>query len=290
MTRGWVGLISLVFLLYPASAVYVSGEDSPAAGYVGMDMCAICHQDLVEAFSKGPHWSAYKLKLPSEEARGCESCHGPGELHASDPTEPIFAFQDEPVRERIDKCASCHEGRSGMSFHRGIHELGGLACDSCHVSGHEADRRVAASLLREVEPRLCFECHPQQNAQMQMPFRHRTSDGVLKCSDCHDVHGRSMGRRARLAREEACKGCHVDKKGPFMFEHLTSTVTGCTSCHLPHGSTNPKLLVRNQMQSLCLECHPETTRYHDISQARFQNCTVCHVAIHGSHVDAKFLK
>jgi DmsE family decaheme c-type cytochrome len=284
MARRLLALVSLVCVQA------LMGQEPAKDDYAGMDMCAICHEDVVTALKKGPHWSAYKLMLPSEEARGCESCHGPSAIHASDPTQPVFAFKDEPVGERVARCASCHEGRAGNSFHRGIHELGGQSCDVCHMSGHEAERASTEKLLREAEPGLCFECHFEQKAQMDMPFRHRTSDGVLKCSDCHGVHGRSMKRQQRLARLDACKNCHSDKKGPFMFEHLARTVTGCVSCHQPHGSTNPRLLVRSQMQFLCLECHPETTRYHDVSQARFQNCTVCHVAIHGSHLDAMFLK
>jgi predicted CXXCH cytochrome family protein len=75
-----------------------------------------------------------------------------------------------------------------------------------------------------------------------------------------------------------------------MFEHRSVMVTGCASCHEPHGATNPKLLVRSDVRFLCLECHEDTPRFHDLSQDRFQNCTVCHTTIHGSYVDAKFLR
>ena len=33
---------------------------------------------------------------------------------------------------------------------------------------------------------------------------------------------------------------------------------GCVICHTPHGSTNPRLLKRSQVNLLCLECHTFT--------------------------------
>ena len=55
--------------------------------------------------------------------------------------------------------------------------------------------------------------------------------------------------------------------------------------------------------TLCLQCHnglgnfgrtgtgvPLTPQSHNILQARFQNCTTCHVRIHGSNADPTFLR
>jgi len=263
----------------------------PEPGYVGSDTCEICHDTVMASLRKSPHWTAFLKEMPDEDARGCESCHGPGERHAEDPTEPIpVSFRDEPAADRVVRCIACHEGRNSIHFTRSIHYREGQACDDCHVSGHEEDRNPPRALLREEDPRLCFECHTDLEAVMTFPFRHRTSDGVLRCSDCHNVHRESVQRMSRWSREDSCIRCHSDNRGPFMFEHLASTVNGCSACHQPHGSTNPKLLVRADVRYLCLECHDDTTRYHDLSDPRFQNCTVCHTAIHGSHVDSKFLR
>jgi DmsE family decaheme c-type cytochrome len=170
-----------------------------------------------------------------------------------------------------------------------LHQKNGVACDECHSSGH-ADEPLERYLLSAVDHELCSSCHARQKAQMQMPFRHRTSDGVLKCGDCHSPHSTTSRNSRRIAAARICLTCHTDKQGPFTYEHLSSTMTGCESCHEPHGSTNPRLLVRAEVRFLCLECHGDVPRFHNLSTPRFQNCTVCHTAIHGSHVDAKFMK
>jgi hypothetical protein len=54
---------------------------------------------------------------------------------------------------------------------------------------------------------------------------------------------------------------------------------------------------------MCLECHngvpgfgrarlsaPVPTSFHDLRSPLFQNCTNCHSHIHGSNIDAFFLK
>jgi predicted CXXCH cytochrome family protein len=64
-------------------------------------------------------------------------------------------------------------------------------------------------------------------------------------------------------------------------------------CHEPHGSVNPKMLVRHEQRFLCLECHSaapgilasQPPSFHDLRSARFQNCTTCHLRVHGSNVN-----
>jgi predicted CXXCH cytochrome family protein len=68
------------------------------------------------------------------------------------------------------------------------------------------------------------------------------------------------------------------------------------SCHVAHGSSNPRLLRRSQVNLLCLECHTlsggglaPAGPNHDQSQ-KYQACTLCHNAIHGSNVSSVFFK
>ena len=81
---------------------------------------------------------------------------------------------------------------------------------------------------------------------------------------------------------------------------------GCSACHQPHGSANPRMLTRHEVRFVCMECHsnlPAPTpaangdararcgpALHDLRSPRFQNCTLCHQKVHGSYVNRDLLK
>jgi DmsE family decaheme c-type cytochrome len=150
-------------------------------------------------------------------------------------------------------------------------------------------------------------------AQFSMPFKHRVNEGFMACTDCHNPHGTfaptwGMADRPRLVaraegNEEACLKCHADKRGPFAYEHPPVRVEGCGVCHMPHGSTNAKLLQRPVVFTLCLRCHngadsfgtrnngiPVLSNTHNMLDPRYQRCTLCHVRIHGSNSDGYFFR
>jgi len=102
------------------------------------------------------------------------------------------------------------------------------------------------------------------------------------------------------AAELACVGCHSEKKGPFVYPHVGEmTGDSCLTCHEPHGSNNMKRLKRARVDQLCLECHTrlganvlgsQPPSIHNLTQPRWQNCTTCHPAIHGSNRSPRLLK
>jgi DmsE family decaheme c-type cytochrome len=105
------------------------------------------------------------------------------------------------------------------------------------------------------------------------------------------------------ANEEPCVKCHIDKRGPFLFEHAAVRVEGCETCHNPHGSTNARLLKRPVVFTVCLECHNGAGTFgrenagvltqspsHNMADPKYRNCTLCHVRIHGSNSDPRFLR
>ena len=65
----------------------------------------------------------------------------------------------------------------------------------------------------------------------------------------------AIASRRRDANEPGCFNCHGDKRGPFTFEHAPVRLEGCTACHEPHGSANPRMLTRHEVRFVCLECH-----------------------------------
>lgn len=284
-----------------------------APQYVGGAVCRTCHPNVAVDFYKNPHYKSVAAgNLPAEKS-GCEGCHGPGSDHvaARGGKATIIAFSELKPETALNNCLQCHaESLGRMAVRRSSHTLAGVACNNCH-SIHKA--KSLKSLLAAEQRDVCYGCHNNVRAQFNLPFKHRVNEGFMGCSDCHNPHGGQapnwrMGARPRmmehaLGNEEPCLKCHVDKRGPFAFEHAAVRVDGCESCHSPHGSANARLLKRPAVFTLCLECHNGaanfgrqadgvalTPRFHNMADPRYRNCTTCHVRIHGSNGDARFLR
>ena len=83
-----------------------------------------------------------------------------------------------------------------------------------------------------------------------------------------------------------------------VFPHQAKELGGCLACHEQHGSSNQKMLKRANVWQLCIECHSPITNtlgsqppsFHNLNTARYQNCTTCHVAIHGSNRSPQLFK
>jgi hypothetical protein len=113
------------------------------AGYVGSDTCAACHTGAYVWWQRTPHGRAFETlvkrgrqldldcigchvtgfdrpggstiaNLEHLKGVGCESCHGPGSVHADNP---------KPGRENVQRsvpeavCVSCHDSEHSDSFH-----------------------------------------------------------------------------------------------------------------------------------------------------------------------------
>lgn len=285
-----------------------------AAGLVGSDVCRTCHPNVWNNFYKNPHYKSIAAGNLPPERTGCESCHGGGAAHVKaggGKTTIPRAFSLLSAGQTLDACLTCHGGDfNRVNIRRSSHTEADVVCTGCH-SIHRSPTRKA--LLAQKQTDLCYTCHNSARAQFSMPFKHRVNEGVVQCSDCHNPHGVSpptwrMSARPRmvdhaLGNEEPCLKCHSDKRGPFTFEHAPVRVEGCESCHAPHGSMNARLLKRPATFTLCLECHngggsfgrqadgiPTPSSSHNLADPRYRNCTTCHVRIHGSNSDRRFLR
>jgi DmsE family decaheme c-type cytochrome len=152
----------------------------------------------------------------------------------------------------------------------------------------------------------CAGCHTAVWASFQRPYKHKLPEAAMSCVDCHNPHGSLLSHSIRTvsANEPGCLNCHGDKRGPFIFEHAPVRLEGCATCHEPHGSANPRMLARQEVRFVCLECHANTPvtavashtlgalppAFHDLRTPQFQNCTVCHVKVHGSNVSQGLLR
>ena len=279
---------------------------NPAPTYVGSDACQMCHEDIYKAFQKNPHIAVEKDKKRGFETRACESCHGPGSKHAeSTSAADIRNPAKLPVADADRGCLSCHlnqptqVGRIQSSHAR--NQVSCVTCHAIHKSAEELVPRRRAAINTE-----CANCHLAAWASFQRPYRHKLPEGAMSCVDCHNPHGSERPRSIRTvsANEPGCLNCHGDKRGPFVFEHAPVRLEGCSTCHEPHGSSNPRMLARHEVRFVCLECHANTPAaaassrtlggvppaFHDLRSPQFQNCTVCHVKVHGSNVSQELLR
>jgi DmsE family decaheme c-type cytochrome len=273
--------------------------DKSPEKYAGTEACKTCHEDVYNNFGKSPHWKTLLDKRDGAPKQGCEACHGAAAGHIDDPgdTKKIFSFKTASPKEVNERCLECHtSGRDHMNFSRSAHSESNLSCLSCHSAHHGMENQF---LLTKAQPALCYGCHQKVKPQFNMPFHHRVEEGAIQCADCHNPHGGFIGKQLRSAagRDNVCFTCHVDKQGPFVFEHQAIKTEGCVACHSPHGSPNPRLIKTSNLNIICLKCHTASTfsgasgtpDFHS-QAAQYQACTICHAAIHGSNFDRHMLK
>ena len=295
----------IAFLLAP---VLVS-----AADYVGSEVCRTCHSDIWANFYRNPHFKSIASGKEKPENTGCEGCHGAGSDHVAagggSDTIPV-AFSLMPPEQILDNCLLCHAKTiSRSNIRRSVHTDNDIVCTNCHSIHRSTTPKF---LLAKKQTDLCYGCHTTVRAQFSMPFKHRVNEGFMQCTDCHNPHGATaatwrMADRPHMVdqaegNEEPCLKCHIDKRGPFVFEHDAVRVDGCETCHSPHGSMNARLLKRPVVFTICLECHnglgsfgpnktiPQPDSSHNLALPRYQNCTTCHVRIHGSNADSYFFR
>jgi DmsE family decaheme c-type cytochrome len=274
-------------LQHSSSATVQNPDD-----YVGNDTCATCHQDVADGLANNPH-SKLALKHGGTGAT-CESCHGAGKAHVDgggDVTK-IVRFDKLTPKQIDETCLGCH-ANTHPNFLRSPHAKAGVSCLSCH-SIHKSVPQT--TLLVATQPKLCYQCHTDIKPSFAMLFHHPVNEGVVKCSDCHNVHGtfENNNLRATADQDAICTKCHTDVRGPFVFEHAPVKGEGCMSCHTPHGSVNARLLNMPNINVLCNQCHSGVSQdtVHGMSSGSSDSvpCTSCHTYIHGSNMNPAFLR
>jgi DmsE family decaheme c-type cytochrome len=151
-------------------------------------------------------------------------------------------------------------------------------------------------LLKAAQPTLCYQCHADLKPQFGMPFHHRVDEGLVSCSDCHDPHGTFNAKQLRSTADQnaICTRCHMETRGPFIYEHAAVKGEGCLACHTPHGSQNARLLNVPNINQLCNQCHSPVAAatVHGMSEGsqELTPCISCHTMIHGSNLNHAFLK
>jgi DmsE family decaheme c-type cytochrome len=275
--------------------------------YAGEETCAGCHDDLSKAFARNPHFALEKNARWAGKA--CEACHGMGSKHADS-----LAPEDIQNPAKLDPaktdalCLACHKNQSTQVGRlMGGHARNEIPCTSCHNMHKTGPESSFVALKHNAGINaLCSSCHLGEAASFRRPFHHKVPEGAMACTSCHNPHGSFLSRNLRAAstlNEPSCLNCHGDKRGPFIHPHSPVQSEGCTTCHEPHGSVNARMLTRQEVSLLCLECHSNLQSpspggslggvppaFHDMRVARYRSCTTCHQKIHGSNADRGLLR
>ncbi|MBF0593627.1 MAG: hypothetical protein HQL22_01520 [Candidatus Omnitrophica bacterium] len=209
------------------------------ATYVGMDTCLTCHEEQGRTFKLSPH-ARLVQKGTENEAQGCETCHGPGSIHAENGGGKGNAIINPKKDPTI--CFTCHMEKK-MEFRLPNHHPvleGKMSCTDCHEV-HSSDTRPSAASM-EGPNETCFKCHKDQ----QGPFVYDHPAMSEGCTTCHKVHGSINQKMLTVRDTNLCLKCHESAGFPQLGSSSHAGRTGrgaCWSCHKKvHGSNFHKAL------------------------------------------------
>ncbi len=280
----------------PAAAA----QPAPKADFVGSETCQGCHDAEITAHLQKNFHGLMLAKLETAgKGRLCEGCHGPGSLHAGDPSAATAA----PLKLAAANgagCLSCHQTKlSTAKWRMSEHLKNGVGCEQCHMvpeatkptqaktpgaapmAAKKAAPQPHAVLTRTPSSEACLSCHQSLRGQLSLPSHHLIKEGVVSCASCHDPHA-PMGEKIK---RDTCLQCHARQRGPHVYEHdkAKGLSDGCLDCHRPHGSPNRDLL-KLTGRGLCLQCHGNKATHF-----AGRNCLSCHTAVHGSNTNSLLL-
>ena len=168
-----------------------------------------------------------------------------------------FHFQGSlPPKKSTIAASTCHAGGAAahecdqLDTHEERREL--------HLLPLAAPRADHEFLLSKPQPELCYGCHLQQKAQFEMPFHHRVNEGLMQCSDCHNVHGTVGPKQVRTSSTQDAVCFTVPHRQGRPIRLRACRRQGQRMPILPHASTagpNAHMLKLSNVNLLCLQCH-----------------------------------
>ena len=232
-----IAISASLSLLIPAGCMMMGGTQvSPpeiaGAKFVGSGECTLCHEDTLRGFEDTSHQHLVISNAGGRE-HGCETCHGPGSLHAESGGEPHLIFSGQ------NSCAACHQDvsmRFSMNSHHPIGAGGIEGCVSCHDP--HGDKQTTLTSTNA----LCTSCH--QSVRGPHVFEHPPA--AENCTMCHDPHGSPNRNMLTMSQPMLCLQCHSipnnrhgQSGSASLGQPISSAVLrNCTGCHSQvHGSS-----------------------------------------------------
>lgn len=242
----------------------------------GAESCLFCHSSRrMQVVAETPHGNRSNPHAPFGQ-HDCESCHGPGSLHATRSRRgkgrpPMTTFgpgKTTPLAQQTSVCLGCHEKNMGdlpaMQWHGSPHDNTDTSCANCHSMHVEANPLADRHLQIET----CMACHAEPAGALgAVTWTGSPHDkGDTMCSSCHKLHAAKTILDDKHGQTEVCLSCHADTAGALEgmqwrgSAHDTDDIA-CSSCHQTHSIDNP-LADRRQQADICFECHEKQKTAH----------------------------
>jgi len=173
-----------------------ANNGQPEAQYTaeGTERCLSCHAgERMTIMAETAHGNTEDPHSPFAQ-KGCESCHGPGSLHASRARggrgfPAMIAFgETDTVQQQTAACIGCHAedmgDLQGMAWTGSAHDTDSITCVSCH------EAHIIGNPLTDKQQQYesCKTCHDKQIASHPRFEDKGIVIEKLSCYDCHDVH------------------------------------------------------------------------------------------------------
>jgi predicted CXXCH cytochrome family protein len=202
-------------------------------------ICVTCHSEKAEQIDKS--------KVPHPGAAGdCTDCHSP---HAS--REPGL-----PKTTAVEICLGCHSDIADLAK-KPVHHQPAFSqgCATCHEPhGGSNDH-----LLRAKGNALCLECHGADAVPQKLEAQHVLTifNGKVKLPEDYYQKNKVAILPLRYGLGHPTEGHPVsDVMNPADVTKVKTHLT-CLSCHQPHASAQPDLLIKDQKNNMafCDNCH-----------------------------------
>jgi DmsE family decaheme c-type cytochrome len=224
---------------------------------------------------------------------------------ASAADNPSPTQQPNP-RDRDKVCTTCHDqnyNRPILAIYQTRHGVSAdprtPSCQTCHGKSEEhiknvgrvppdvvfGTRQTPSSHASDPDTQTdtCLNCHKSGNRTYWSGSQHQQRE--LVCSNCHTIHAPSDAVLTKITQSDVCFNCHKTQRAQinyFSTHPILVGKTACSDCHNAHGSTAPKLLVKNTVNETCYTCHAEKRGpFLWEHSSVVDDCTNCHTP-HGS--------
>lgn len=189
--------------------------------------CVECHAAYFEALTPSRSMNRYN-RTDFVLGISCESCHGPGEEHASRRRSQAAASAGEAIanpakfsRDRqIDLCAECHGGAGE-----------GIAPAFSFKPGEPLANFIK---LQRPAPDAKVDVHGNQVALLERSRCFQAS-ASMTCSTCHNEHA---PERTAASYSSRCLTCHEPSKCGMYAKLGAQIVNNCIDCHMPVQQSN----------------------------------------------------